>query len=205
MELIRETTNGTIWPYSLSQLRTDEPQLSISLSPHDGELAAMAALDPPVLVSRVEEVAPPAVDPRIKRIEKAHPVKADGNWLQQWTVRDATPEEIAAYDEVNAPRPDYQGFYNALLVSACYQAVLQQIMAAPTPGPSTALTVFVSAMQDCLAGRANVPAMQASINLLLGQVALSEQHQVELQQLLDDAHLGSLYSLPPQESPPGDG
>jgi len=116
MELIRETPNGTIWPYFLSQLRADEPQLSISLNPHDDELAAMAALDPPVLVSRVEEVAPPAVDPRIKRIERDRPVKTNGKWRQRWKVRDASPDEVAAYDKANAPKPDWARFKLALLL-----------------------------------------------------------------------------------------
>jgi hypothetical protein len=97
------------------------------------------------------------------------------------------------------PGPDYQGFYSALLISACYQAVLAEVLSTTSPAPAGALAVFVSAMQDCLSGRANVNAMQTSIWLLLGQLNLDAVHVVELQTMLTDAHLDQLYSLTPPE------
>ena len=95
------------------------------------------------------------------------------------------------------PGPDYQGFYSALLVSACYQAVLAEVLSTTSPAPAGALAVFVSAMQDCLSGRANPAAMQGAIWLLLVQLNLSMVHVVELQTMLVDAHLDQLYSLTP--------
>jgi hypothetical protein len=95
--------------------------------------------------------------------------------------------------------PDYQGFYSALLVSACYQAVLAEVLSTTSPAPAGALAVFVSAMQDCLSGRANPAAMQGAIWLLLGQLNLDMVHVVELQAMLTDAHLDQLYSLVPPE------
>ena len=95
------------------------------------------------------------------------------------------------------PGPDYQGFYSALLVSACYQAVLAEVLSTTSPAPAGALAVFVSAMQDCLSGRANPAAMQGAIWLLLGQLNLDTVHVVELQTMLTDAHLDQLYSLTP--------
>jgi hypothetical protein len=95
------------------------------------------------------------------------------------------------------PGPDYQGFYSALLVSACYQAVLAEVLSTTSPAPAGALAVFVSAMQDCLSGRANPDAMQGAIWLLLGQLNLDMVHVVELQTMLADAHLDQLYSLTP--------
>ena len=95
------------------------------------------------------------------------------------------------------PGPDYQGFYSALLVSACYQAVLAEVLSTTSPAPAGALAVFVSAMQDCLSGRANPDAMQGAIWLLLGQLNLDMVHAVELQTMLTDAHLDQLYSLTP--------
>jgi len=93
--------------------------------------------------------------------------------------------------------PDYEGFYSALLVSACYQAVLAQVLSTTSPAPAGALAVFVSAMQDCLSGRANPDAMQGAIWLLLGQLNLDIAHLTELQTMLTDAHLDRLYSLTP--------
>ena len=95
------------------------------------------------------------------------------------------------------PGPGYQGFYSALLISACYQAVLAEVLSTTSPAPAGALAVFVSAMQDCLSGRANPDAMQGAIWLLLGQLNLDMVHVVELQTMLTDAHLDQLYSLTP--------
>jgi hypothetical protein len=95
------------------------------------------------------------------------------------------------------PLPDYQGFYSALLISACYQAVLAEVLSTTSPAPAGALAVFVSAMQDCLSGRANPAAMQGAIWLLLGQLNLDVVHVIELQTMLTDAHLDQLYSLTP--------
>jgi hypothetical protein len=95
------------------------------------------------------------------------------------------------------PGPDYQGFYSALLVSACYQAVLAEVLSTTSPAPAGALAVFVSAMQDCLSYRANLDAMQGAIWLLLGQLNLDMVHVEELQTMLADAHLDQLYSLTP--------
>jgi len=98
------------------------------------------------------------------------------------------------------PGPDYQGFYSALLISACYQAVLAEVLSTTSPAPAGALAVFVSAMQDCLSGRANPDAMQGAIWLLLSQLNLDMVHVVELQTMLTNAHLDQLYSLTPSGS-----
>ena len=110
-------------------------------------------------------------------------------YTYDWTVEPLPP-----------PGPDYQGFYSALLVSACYQAVLAEVLSTTSPAPAGALAVFVSAMQDCLSGRANPDAMQGAIWLLLGQLHLDMVHVMELQTMLTDAHLDQLYSLTPPES-----
>jgi hypothetical protein len=95
--------------------------------------------------------------------------------------------------------PDYQGFYSALLISACYQAVLAEVLSSTSPAPAGALAVFVSAMQDCLSGRSNPNAMQIAIWLLLGQLNLDIMYLVELQTMLVNTHLDQLYSLERQE------
>lgn len=97
------------------------------------------------------------------------------------------------------PGPDYEGFYSALLISACYQAVLAEVLSTTSPAPAGALAVFVSAMQDCLSGRANPNAMQIAIWLLLGQLNLDTMYLAELQAMLANTHLDQLYSLERQE------
>lgn len=196
MFILARPNTAPVHPYTLAQLRADNPSTSFPLNPTAADLA-------PFHVAPVEAVEPPAHNPRVKRAVEQPPVLQSGKWKQVWTIRDATPAEIEEWD-LSQP-PDYQGFYNGLLVSSCYQAVLQQVMAAPTPGPGAALTVFVSAMQDCLAGRANVAAMQSAIDLILGQVTLTAAQRTELQDLLDGAYLGRLFTLPSPEPAPGGG
>ena len=110
-------------------------------------------------------------------------------YTYDWTVEPLPP-----------PAPDYGAFYAALLVSSVYQAVLAEVLSAVSPAPAGALAVFVSAMQDCLAGRANPAAMQQSIWLLLSQLNPSEENLGELQQMLEDANLDGLYVLTPPAS-----
>lgn len=187
-QLIRLLPTGPLWPYSVTQFRRDEPWLSISDAPHDGELASYGELDPPILVRRVIPVDPPEFDPTTHYVEEVAPTEIDDRWLQTWQLQPLPPVE---------PQPDYRGFYDALLISTVYNAALQQVMAAPTPGPAAALAVLISALQDALNGRPNPPALQSAIWLLLGQLSLPPDAAAELQGLLDAANLSDLYSLAP--------
>jgi hypothetical protein len=92
------------------------------------------------------------------------------------------------------PAPDYQGFYQALLVSSVYGEVLQQDATADL---ARALAVFVSAIQDALNGRVNEPALQGAIWLLLSKLTLQPENLAELQALMVAFHLDQ-YSLEPQ-------
>jgi hypothetical protein len=139
-------------------------------------------------VSLVREPEP-AYDPLTDYLAPTETLDLDAlTYTYGWTVEPLPP-----------PGPNYQGFYSALLVSACYQAVLAEVLSTTSPAPAGALAVFVSAMQDCLSGRANPAAMQGAIWLLLGQLNLDMVHVVELQTMLTDAHLDQLYSLTPPE------
>jgi hypothetical protein len=92
------------------------------------------------------------------------------------------------------PQPDYMGFYSALLSSATYSAVLEMPATAEL---ARALAVFVSAIQDAMAGRVNPQAMQGAIWLLLGQVAITDEHVAELTELMATHHLDLTYTLTP--------
>jgi hypothetical protein len=94
----------------------------------------------------------------------------------------------------DAPEPDYPGFYNGLLSSMTYQALLQT---PATAEQAKALAIFVSAIQDAMAGRVNPAAMQGAIWLLLGQVELTAAHVAELSGLMDAHHLSGTYLLAP--------
>jgi hypothetical protein len=132
----------------------------------------------------------PAYDPLTEYLIPTQALDLDAlQYTYDWLVEPLPP-----------PAPDYNAFYAALLVSSVYQAVLAEVLSAVSPAPAGALAVFVSAMQDCLAGRANPAAMQQSIWLLLSQLNPSEENLGELQQMLEDANLDGLYVLTPPAS-----
>lgn len=108
------------YPYSLAQLRLDEPQLSLSADPHDGELAALAELG--ILVARVLPTPGPA-DTREQRAEESFPEQDGATWHQAWTVRDATEEEIAAWDIAHRPEPQWMAFGLAMATSTAIAAL----------------------------------------------------------------------------------
>jgi hypothetical protein len=101
----------------VAQLRADEPRLSVSNDPHPGELASYAALNPPILLFQVAEVAPPPIA-RTQRLLPADVQLIDGEWRQVWSLRDATKQEIADFDEANRPPPRWVEFGAAVQVSA---------------------------------------------------------------------------------------
>lgn len=103
MTMIRVTEAGdTVWPYSLSQLRADEPSRSFSSSPSDRELAVFG-------VFRVQATSAPAYDPATHRVVEVQPVEQDGTWLQAWELVDLTDAEKEAYYRQTHP-PLWQAF-----------------------------------------------------------------------------------------------
>jgi len=110
--------------------------------------------------------------------------------------------ELVAIPPPPVPGPDYQGFYQALLVSGVYGAVLGQD---PTAASAMALAVFVSAIQDALNGRANEGALQGAIWLLLSKLTLQLENLAELQGLMAQYRLDGVYSLFPMPAAEGVG
>jgi hypothetical protein len=60
------------------------------------------------------------------------------------------------------------------------------------------MTVFLGAIQDCLGGRENRPALQQAIWLLLSQLQLNADGLGELQALMDGHYLTGVYALLPE-------
>lgn len=95
-----------VWPYSLEQLRLDEPTRSFSPSPSPDELAAYKVYRFDDVVTLV---APPEFDPLTQRREQRPPVEVDGVLTQQWEVTELSPEEQAAAERALFP-PDWISF-----------------------------------------------------------------------------------------------
>jgi len=123
MNLVRLRLNGPQWPYSVAQLRADEPRISVSSDPHTAELASYATLDPPILVFEVIEVEPPA-NTRLQRLMPVEVKLADKEWRQVWSFRNATEQEILDFDEANRPPPRWVEFGAAVQVSAAVNQLM---------------------------------------------------------------------------------
>lgn len=87
MLLLQE--NVITYPYSISRLRRDNPQVSFPREMPDERLADWG-------VYRVTKVAQPVYNPETQTVEEGEPVQIDGVWTKVWNVRDLTPEELKA-------------------------------------------------------------------------------------------------------------
>ena len=117
--LLRLRESGPQWPYSVAQFRADEPQLSISDNPHEGELATYADLDPPILVFAAKPTDPPTHDPAIHRPQEVRPACVDGVWQQAWELIELPPPPEPE------PQPDWAQFKLGLLTSPDAAVFLQ--------------------------------------------------------------------------------
>jgi hypothetical protein len=88
--------NGKVsaYPYSVGQLRTDNPQTSFPKNPSIDVLATWG-------VYPVQQTSEPPVD-HTKNVIESTPVQQGGEWVQAWNVTDATAEEIAQRTEDQA-------------------------------------------------------------------------------------------------------
>jgi hypothetical protein len=90
---------------------------------------------------------------------------------------------------------DYQGFWDALLISSVYQSIRAQSI--QSLAVNTCCTEFIAAMTDAKMGRPNRDAIQACIWLLMAELTLSADEVTELQGLLADAQMDGVYTLQP--------
>ena len=77
-----------IFPYSIGDLRRDNPNTSFPRNPSDAVLADWN-------VFPVVEQSPPEYNPANQNLNQLNPTLADGEWLQTWQVTAASAEEIA--------------------------------------------------------------------------------------------------------------
>ena len=89
MSMYIKISNGQIetYPYSITQLRRDNPTVSFPANPTEADLARWG-------------VCPVAVTPRpdhnqiSQSIDEGAPQQIAGRWQQTWVVRAATPQEL---------------------------------------------------------------------------------------------------------------
>lgn len=139
--LLRLRESGPQWPYSVAQFRADEPQLSISDNPHEGELATYADLDPPILVFAAKPTDPPTHDPAIHRPQEVRPACVDGVWQQAWELIELPPPPEPE------PQPDWAQFKLGLLTSPDVARIMANARAAGCEPAATALPVTLETAQ----------------------------------------------------------
>lgn len=98
--------NPIRWPYSLQQLRADEPSRSFSNSPSERELAYYD-------VFRVLAQPQPQYDPAAFKVIEVQPALEGDDWLQQWEIVELTDAEREAYYRATHP-PRWLEFAAAL-------------------------------------------------------------------------------------------
>lgn len=90
-----KVSNGAVeqYPYTLGNLRRDNPNTSFPKTPSDEMLADWSVY--PVTIADV-----PSVNDRTqKAIQDTSPTLVDGSWTLGWTVESKTSEEVQAYDD----------------------------------------------------------------------------------------------------------
>lgn len=89
MHILIQADGSTSYPYSVAQLRRDNPGTSFPDAMPDALLAEWG-------VYPVTPTERPTYDPAAQRLTEGTPEQIDGAWAQTWIVTDLTPEEIAA-------------------------------------------------------------------------------------------------------------
>lgn len=98
-----------IFPYSIGDLRRDNPNTSYPRNPSDAVLADWN-------VFPVTDKPTPAYNPATQNCNQVNPTLIDDQWEMTWAVTPATPEQIA--ERLNAKEAEVRQQRNQLL-SAC--------------------------------------------------------------------------------------
>jgi hypothetical protein len=87
MYILAPNQTVEIYPYSIGDLRRDNPNTSFPRNPSDAVLADWN-------VFPVVEQSPPEYNPANQNLNQLNPTLVDGEWLQTWQVTAASAEEI---------------------------------------------------------------------------------------------------------------
>ncbi|WP_031431819.1 hypothetical protein [Methylomicrobium agile] len=110
-----KTSNPPEYPYALTRLRTDFPQVSFPENPSDETLAEYG-------VFPVEPVPPPAHDESSQKAVEIDPVYVAGTYRQAWLIVDLTPEEIVAKNAVYVTDEDFRNRFSESAMDAIIAA-----------------------------------------------------------------------------------
>lgn len=132
--------DGTItWPYSLRQLKLDEPSRSFSNAPSGRELAEYGCYV-------ISPTAPPSHDPATEKVVEVNPIETDGAWPQRWEVVEMSDEEQQEYYRMMHP-PRWLEFGEVVQADPAINALLAQALQS-APALAMALSVGLGKAAD---------------------------------------------------------
>jgi hypothetical protein len=129
------------YPYSIGELRRDNPATSFPKKPSDAMLASWG-------VYPVFNVGSPAFNHATQNLSEGDPVLVGGQWQQTWVVTDATSEEVTQRATQHAD--DMRNKRNQLLSNSDWTQV------ADAPVNAAAWAAYRQALRDITA-HANFP------------------------------------------------
>lgn len=159
------------------QVRQANPNVSFSANPTDDDLR-------PFGYANVNPVPQPEVDWRIQRVEETLPEESGGVYYQQWSIRNATEQEIYEYDNAHLPAADWKGFATEVMVNTEVNSLLSTVLS-QLPGIYGGLTVGLSQ-----AGQGDPSMFMTSWDYLVN-MEMVDQETISLLQ-----SLANKYNLP---------
>jgi hypothetical protein len=136
MYILAPNQTVEIFPYSIGDLRRDNPNTSFPRNPSDAVLADWN-------VFPVVEQLPPEYNPVNQNLNQLNPTLVDGQWLQTWAVTPASAEEIA--ERLQRKEAEVRQQRNELL-SACDWTQLPD-----SPADHEAWAAYRQALRDVTA------------------------------------------------------
>lgn len=115
----------------------------------------------------VDVLPQPKHNPRLEVCSQRLPELTDDHWVVRWDKRDATPEEIAAWDAAHPPEPNWTTWAESLLSPEVREYSRQIYVSAPDLGAALS------------AGVANCSADQGAAFLRIWRVALRAMPSLE--------------------------
>ena len=171
------------FPYSIGDLRRDNPGTSFPATPSEQTLAewdVFPVIDDPA----------PDYNPATQNRNQKPPSLGNGKWVRAWEVVDATEAEIQERKRANA---NYRLFWDTLVTSTVYGAIRTQSMASLPM--NTLATEFIALLGDAKAGRPNETALQSSINAILATGTFTPDHLEDLAEALEVGKLDGIYTV----------
>lgn len=180
--LLDEQGNIKRFPYTLTDLRRDNPDISFPKNLEAANLSSFglhpAAGDPPSFDANAEELV------------EQDPVLVDGQWQRQWSVVPLSSEQML---ERSRSRADYNAFWLSLLQTNAFSSIRAQ--ASQSLMMNTAATEFIALLGDAKAGRPMEVAIQQSINAVLSVGSFTPDDLAEFQAALEAGGLSQIYTL----------